>query len=213
MGEPQAPPAGAALRRGRRRDDRERGRSDQDSRHGNRENRRSNRENRRSDQQAGAGSGGPPVTRPRRATAVVWLAVAVLALAGAVLTVLASGPLTTSDTISNFASTPAAVLYATLGTLIVRRAGNMIGWFLLGVGAGLAVMASASAYAVLGITYPGTLPAPELVALLAEWIFVPVFAALAFMLLLFPSGTLPSPRWRPFAALALLATALAMAGF
>src|SRR5262245_1451577 len=33
------------------------------------------------------------------------------------------------------------------------------------------------------------------------------------MLLLFPSGTLPSPRWRPFAGLALLATALAMAGF
>ena len=198
-GEPQAPPVGAALRRGRRHGDRERARGDRESRHG--------------DQQAGAGSGGPPVTRSRRATAVAWLAVAVLSMAGAVLTVLASGPLTTPDTISNSASATAAVLYATLGTLIVRRAGNMIGWFLLGVGAGLAVMASASAYAVLGITHPGTLPAPELVALLAEWIFVPVFAALAFMLLLFPSGTLPSPRWRPFAALALLATALAMAGF
>jgi signal transduction histidine kinase len=139
--------------------------------------------------------------------------VTVVALAGAMLTVLASGSLTTSDTISNFASAPAAVLYATLGTLIVRRAGNVIGWFLLGVGAGLAVMASASAYAILGITHPGTLPAPELVALLAEWIFVPLFAALGFMLLLFPSGTLPSRRWRPFAALALLVTALAMAGF
>src|SRR5947207_5699420 len=74
-------------------------------------------------------------------------------------------------------------------------------------------MASASAYAVLGITHPGTLPAPELVGLLAEWSVVPVFAALGFILLLFPSGTLPSQRWRPFAGLALLATALAMAGF
>ena len=45
-------------------------------------------------------------------------------------------------------------------------------------------MASASAYAVLGITHPGTLPAPELMALLAEWSFVPVNAALVFMLLL-----------------------------
>ena len=89
----------------------------------------------------------------------------------------------------------------------------MIGWLVLGVGAGTAVMGSASAYAVLGITHPGTLPAPELMALLAEWSFVPVFAAIVFMLLLFPSGTLPSPRWRPFAALALLATALTLVGF
>jgi signal transduction histidine kinase len=153
------------------------------------------------------------MTRPRRATAVAWFLVAVLSVAGAVLTVLASGDLVTSDTISNFAAAPAAVLYATLGALVVRRAGNVIGWFLLGEGAGMAIMVSASAYAVLGITHPGTLPAPELVALLAEWSFVPVFAGLGFMLLLFPSGTLPSPRWRPFAALALLATALALAGF
>jgi signal transduction histidine kinase len=165
------------------------------------------------DRETGAGSGGAPVTHSRRATAIAWCAVAVLALAGAVLTVLASGDLVTSDTISNFATAPAAVLYATLGALVVRREGNVIGWLVLGVGAGTAVMGSASAYAVLGITHPGTLPAPELMALLAEWSFVPVNAALVFMLLLFPSGTLPSPRWRPLAALALLATALALIGF
>ena len=65
---------------------------------------------------------------------------------------------------------------------------------------------------MLGITQPGTLPAPELMGLLAEWSFIPVFLVLGFMLLLFPSGTLPSPRWRLFAGLALLATALAMTG-
>src|SRR5690242_4959141 len=165
------------------------------------------------DRETGAGSGGAPVTHSRRATAIAWCAVAVLALAGAVLTVLASGDLVTSDTISNFATVPAAVLYATLGALVVRRVGNVIGWLVLGVGASMAIVASASAYAVLGITHPGTLPAPELMALLAEWSFVPVNAALVFMLLLFPSGTLPSPRWRPLAALALLATALALIGF
>jgi hypothetical protein len=156
---------------------------------------------------------GAPVSGSRRVTAAAWVVVTAVSLAGAVLTVVASGDLVTSDTISNFAAAPAAVLYATLGALVVRRAGNVIGWFVLGVGAGTAIMASASAYAVLGITHPGTLPATGLVALLAEWSFVPVFAAIVFMLLLFPSGTLPSPRWRPFAALALLATALALAGF
>jgi signal transduction histidine kinase len=160
----------------------------------------------------GAGSSAA-VTGARRATAIVWISVTAVSLGGAVLTVLASGDLVTSDTISNFAAAPAAVLYATLGTLIVRRAGNVIGWLLLGEGAALAIMAAASAYAVLGITHSGTLPAPELVGLLAEWSVVPVFAALGFMLLLFPSGTLPSPRWRPFAGLALLVTALALAGF
>jgi len=153
------------------------------------------------------------VTRSRRATAAAWVSVTAVSLAGVVLTVMAWGHLVTSDKINELTQAPSAVLYATLGALIVRRAGNVIGWFLLGNGAVLAVNAAASAYAVLGITHPGTLPAPELVGLLAEWIFVPVFAALVFMLGLFPSGTLPSPRWRPFAALALLATALTMAGF
>jgi signal transduction histidine kinase len=153
------------------------------------------------------------VTRSRRVTAAAWVLVTAVSLAGAVLTVLAWGDLVVSDRITSLWVAPSAVLYATLGTLIVRRAGNVIGWLLLGVGAGMAIMGSGSAYAVLGITHPGTLPAPELVGLLAEWSFVPVFAGLGFMLLLFPSGTLPSPRWRPFAGLALLATALAMAGF
>jgi hypothetical protein len=153
------------------------------------------------------------VTGSRGTTAVAWVSVTVLSLAGAVLTVLTWDDLVTSDRFSNLAATPAAILYATLGALVVRRARNVIGWLLLGVGAGMAIIASASAYAVLGITHSGTLPASEPVGLLAEWTFVPVFSAIGFMLLLFPSGTLPSPRWRPFAGLALVATALAMVGF
>jgi signal transduction histidine kinase len=153
------------------------------------------------------------VTGARRATAVAWLSITVLSLAGAVLTVLAWGDLKISDAVSNLYATVAAVLYAMLGTLIVRRAGNLIGWILIGIGAGIAIMSLASAYAVLGIIHPGTLPAPELVGLVAEWTFVPVLTGIGFMLLLFPSGSLPSPGWRPFVGLGLLATALTMVGF
>jgi signal transduction histidine kinase len=145
--------------------------------------------------------------------AVVWVSITLLSVAGAVLTVKAWSDLVTSDAAFHLGDTVAAVVYATLGALIVRRAGNLIGWMLIGLGAGLAIMSLASAYAVLGITHPGTLPAAEPVGLLAEWSFVPVLAGFGFMLLLFPTGTLPSPRWRPFAVLGLLATALAMIGF
>ena len=84
---------------------------------------------------------------------------------------------------------------------------------LIGIGGAQAINWLASAYAVFGVAHPGTLPAPELAGLLAEWSFIPVFTGIGFMLLLFPSGTLPSPRWRPWAGLGLLATALTMVGF
>ena len=79
-----------------------------------------------------------PVTRSRRATAALWTSVTALSLAGGILTILAWGEMSTRDAISNLGALPAAIVYATLGALVVRRAGNVIGWFLLGVGAGTA---------------------------------------------------------------------------
>jgi hypothetical protein len=154
-----------------------------------------------------------PGARARRATGVGWAVVVVLSLAGAVLTVLVWGDLATADAVSNLGGAVAAVVYATLGVLIVRRAANRIGWLLMGIGADLAIMAAASAYAVLGVTHPGSLPASKLVGLLAEGSFVPAITGFGFMLLLFPTGQLRSRRWRLFAAVALAGTALALAGF
>ena len=84
---------------------------------------------------------------------------------------------------------------------------------LIGIGGGMAINSLASVYAVFGVAHPGTLPAPELAGLLGELSFIPVFTGIGFMLLLFPSGTLPSRRWRPWVGLGLLATALTMVGF
>ena len=85
-----------------------------------------------------------------------WLLVTVLALAGSILTVIVWGELATSDAVANLSGTFAAVVYATLGALVLRRAGNGIGWILLGEGAGMAIMCVASAYAIEGITNPRT---------------------------------------------------------
>ena len=153
------------------------------------------------------------MTSSRRATAIVWLLITVLSVANLILTIMARNDLATTDAVTGLIYAPAPVLYATLGALIVRRAGNVIGWMLIGIGGAQAISWLASAYAVFGVAHPGTLPAPELAGLLAEWSFIPVFTGIGFMLLLFPSGTLPSPRWRPWAGLGLLATALTMVGF
>jgi hypothetical protein len=65
----------------------------------------------------------------------------------------------------------AAVAYATLGWLIVRRASNPIGWILIGEGAGLVLVTGTSMYAVLGFAHPGSLPSPALVGAASECLF------------------------------------------
>jgi signal transduction histidine kinase len=148
----------------------------------------------------------------RRATAAVWLLTAAISGTAAGLTLAGWDGYRVHDALWNLADLPAELLYASLGVLIVRRAGNPIGWMLLGLAVALSVMTLTSAWAVLGVRHPGTLPAPRLMGLLAEWAFVPVLSGLAFLFLLYPTGRLPSRRWRPFAAAALALTGLALAG-
>ena len=96
-----------------------------------------------------------------------------------------------------------SLLYATLGALIVRRAGNLIGWFLLCGGLSSAVISLASAYAVIGPKDAGTVP-HRAGRPLAECSFVLLVGGIAYMFLLFPSGHLPSRRWCPAGGLGLL---------
>ena len=148
--------------------------------------------------------------RQRAAAGLAWVLVVAVALAGIAGNVLAWRYLATSDAISSAGAVPAAILYATLGALIVRRAGNVVGWFLLSGGLATAVVSLASAYAVIGTENPGTLPGAALAGLLAECSFVLLVSGIAFMFLLFPTGHLPSRRWRPAGALCLLLIALAL---
>jgi len=159
---------------------------------------------------------GTGASAPRSSTRVVaalWAVTVMVAVAEAALTLVARHNLAHGDLASQLALAVSVAAYATLGALIVRRAGNLIGWIMLGAGAAQAFLTIASIYAVIGIaTFPGSLPAAKQVGTLAECSFPAVVFTVAFMFLLFPTGTVPSRRWRPVAAAGLVLATLTTAG-
>jgi signal transduction histidine kinase len=138
-----------------------------------------------------------------------WAAAVAIAVTGAILTVLAWGDWKADDAVSSVGSSVSGLFYATLGALIVRRKRNAVGWMLLGTGIGTGLLALLSSYAVIGVLRnPGALPAARQVGAAGEWVFFPVVALIVYAFLLFPTGALPSRRWRPVAAANLAATGL-----
>ena len=93
-------------------------------------------------------------------------------------------------------------LFPALAAVILRRfPRHPIGWILLAATGSILLDAVARVYAIVGLYLdPGGLPGPEWAAWFADWNWVPgVMLLLVFVPLLFPDGTLPSPRWRPVA--------------
>jgi hypothetical protein len=94
------------------------------------------------------------------------------------------------------------VILSTMGALIVaRRPANLIGWSFVAAGLGLAFQAFAIEYAIYALlTNPESLPGGAWLAWLPNWLTTPAAnGAFAALLLLFPTGRLLSPRWRPVA--------------
>jgi signal transduction histidine kinase len=150
----------------------------------------------------------------RRAVTAVLVTTVLVALAGIALTGLCWDHLATSDAVANAGDAAGAIAYAALGALIVYRAGNLTGWFMLAGGIGSAVMAAGSGYAIFGLAVqPGAVPAPAVVGALAESAFAVVITNLAAMFVVFPTGRLPSPRWRPVAWAGLGLAGLTLAAF
>jgi hypothetical protein len=143
--------------------------------------------------------------KDRAAAWVAWSMLAIFAgglVCTAVLAVL-NGSVTGDSTYIVYL--PAFTAFMVVGALIVaRRSANTIGWVfsaiaLLALGASLAHEYLQYAY----VTRPGALPFAVGAAWYLAWAAFPVFGlTFTFTLLLFPTGRLLSPRWRPIAWLA-----------
>jgi hypothetical protein len=143
-----------------------------------------------------------------------------LALALVSLTFLA---LNGSTTHSNTIGEPAVdalfgllyLVFPTVGLAIaVRQPRNAIGWLFLAGGLGAQLEDAALGYGTYTLLKePGALPAGPTAGLIADVVWVPTMAAgISLLLLLFPTGRPPSPRWNVLIWVVALAVAAYVIG-
>ncbi len=106
-------------------------------------------------------------------------------------------PTNVFDTVVNIAVPVLGIVIAS------RRRENPIGWLFLLAGLTLGTAGLARAYGLHALVAdPGSLPAGRAIGWLSNWTWPIPICLLAFLLLLFPTGRLPSRRWRPVGWLA-----------
>jgi hypothetical protein len=105
---------------------------------------------------------------------------------------------------SSIALVVAAVSAVTVGAVLAaRRPRHPVGWLLLGVGLSISVHDLTYSYTRYGlVARPGSLPAASYLAGLNNGAVLLWISCAGFVLLLTPTGTLPSPRWRWWARIA-----------
>jgi hypothetical protein len=104
----------------------------------------------------------------------------------------------TSWTFSDMLNNATNLGIAVLGILLVsRRPENIVGWLFLAGALILSVTQFATSYGLHALVAdPGSLPGGLFAAWLANWVNNVGLAILAFLFFLFPTGHLPSRRWR-----------------
>jgi hypothetical protein len=90
------------------------------------------------------------------------------------------------------------VIDVTVGAIVAsRRPENPVGWLLCLSGVAVSMSTFTSLYAIYALlARPGSLPAGEASAWVAAWVLPIIIGIQVSYLLLFPTGRLPSRRWR-----------------
>jgi signal transduction histidine kinase len=88
--------------------------------------------------------------------------------------------------------------YSTVGAIVAsRNPRNPIGWLMLGVGGAFVIGGFFDEYAIyVYVTRPGELPGGLFAVWVINWIYAAMMTFLPLLGLLFPTGHVPSPRWR-----------------
>jgi hypothetical protein len=95
-------------------------------------------------------------------------------------------------------STLNAVFFSTVGAIVAsRRPENPVGWLLCLWALGESISHFSAQYAIYALlAQPDSLPAGEAMAWVSSWLLFIVIGLSVFSILLFPTGRLPSRRWR-----------------
>ena len=95
-------------------------------------------------------------------------------------------------------NTLTAISYAPVGALIAsRHPANLVGWLLCLFGLVISISHFGAQYAIYALlAQPDSLPAGQAMAWIVSWLLPIITGLTVFYILLFPTGRLPSMRWR-----------------
>jgi hypothetical protein len=154
--------------------------------------------------------------RPRSKLPWVVLALDVLLVAAAwAFGLLNTSAFNATDATFLLVEGLAALAICFVGGLILgRQPANVVGWIFVVSSLGLAVQGAGFDYVSLSADrYALGLPATLPVAWVDNWLMVPSLISLVILVpLYFPTGRLPSPRWRPVGAFAVFAITVVTLG-